>query len=61
MKIKLDRTDLLFYIIYFLLACLYILLDIKILHISKSIDGFIVLIFAICAYIHRRIRKKSLG
>jgi len=60
MKRKLDRTDLLFYIIYFSLAGLYILLDIKILHVSKSIDGLIVLTFCICAYIYRSIRRKSL-
>jgi len=60
MKRKLDRTDLLFYIIYFSLACLYILLDIKILNVPKSIDGLIVLTFCICAYIYRSIRRKSL-
>ncbi|BCZ48878.1 hypothetical protein psyc5s11_49450 [Clostridium gelidum] len=60
MKRKLDRTDLLFYIIYFSLACLYILLDIKILNVPKSIDGLIILTFSICAYIYRSIRRKSL-
>ena len=60
MKKKLDGIDLLFCIIYFPLVVLYILLDITILHVSKSIDGLIIVIFCICAYIYRCVRRKSL-